>query len=266
MTSMDDATAEVLYEVRGPVALMTLNRPDQRNCVNTTLSAGLRAAVKRFEADPALSVGVLAGRGKVFCAGMDLKAFSDGAVDEVLFGEGRFGGFVSLPRSKPIVAAVQGAALAGGLELMLACDMAVAEVSAKFGLPEVRLGLLAGAGGVFRLAQRIPPVKARELILTGATFTAGEAERFGLLNRVVEDGGALDAALALASEIAKSAPQSVRDGLSLAKAAELESEAQLWELNDALLRDILVSEDAQEGARAFKQKRAPVWRGGVNAP
>lgn len=260
MSSTED-TAEVLYETRGPVALITLNRPEQRNCVNAALSAGLRAAVKRFEADPALRVAVLAGRGKVFCAGMDLKAFSEGAVDEVLFGEGRFGGFVSLPRSKPVIAAVQGAALAGGLEIMLACDMAIAEASAKFGLPEARLGLLAGAGGVFRLAQRIPPVKARELVLTGRVFSADEAERYGLLNRVVEAGGVLEAALALAEEIAQSAPQSVRDGLSLSTLAERESEARLWPCNDAMLRDILGTEDAQEGARAFTQKRAPVWKG-----
>jgi len=260
MTSTGDA-AEVLYEVRGPVALITLNRPEQRNCVNAGMSAGLRAAVKRFEADPALAVAVLAGRGKVFCAGMDLKAFSEGAVGDVLFGEGRFGGFVSLPRSKPVIAAVQGAALAGGFELMLACDMAIAETSAKFGLPEARLGLIAGAGGVFRLAQRISPVKARELVLTGAVFAAEEADRYGLLNRVVADGGALEAALTLAGEIARSAPQSVRDGLSLAKSAELESEARLWERNDSILRDILLSDDAREGASAFKEKRAPVWRG-----
>lgn len=259
MTSRDEDAAEVLYEVRGPIALITLNRPDQRNCVNAALSAGLRAAIHRFEADPALRVAVLTGRGKVFCAGMDLKAFSEGAVEEVLFGEGRFGGFVSLPRSKPVIAAVQGAALAGGMELMLACDMAIAEASAMFGLPEARLGLLAAGGGVFRLAQRIPPVKARELILTGAMFSSQDAERYGLLNKVVEDGAALEAALSLAGEIAKSAPRSVQDGLYLAKWAELAAEESLWDLNDAMLRDIFTSEDAQEGARAFLEKRAPVW-------
>ncbi|MEQ5871556.1 enoyl-CoA hydratase/isomerase family protein [Sagittula sp. NFXS13] len=259
-TSRTDADA-VLFERDGPVAIITLNRPDQRNCINAAVANGLRDAVKRFEADPALRVAVLTGRGKVFCAGMDLKAFSDGAVDEVLFGQGRFAGFVSLERTKPIIAAVEGAALAGGLEIMLACDMAIASGSATFGLPEARLGLLAAAGGVFRLSARIPAVKARELVLTGRRFGAAEAEGYGLLNEVVEDGAALSAAMALAQSITESAPLAVRDGLLLSRLAECTAEAALWVQSDQLIERILVSADAQEGARAFREKRPPVWTG-----
>lgn len=251
----------VTLEKQGAIAVITLNRPDQRNCVNGDLANRLREAVKSFEADPELRVAVLRGEGRVFCAGMDLKAFVNRDVDEALYGEGGFAGFVRLDRTKPIIAAVQGAALAGGLEVMLACDMAIAEQSARFGLPEARLGLLAAAGGVFRLAQRIPPVKARELVLTGATFSADEAERYGLLNRVVEDGGAFDAAMALAGQIVESAPRSVASGLQLARYLELEEEKRLWAVNDELFADIFTSEDALEGARAFGEKRAPVWTG-----
>lgn len=251
----------VIVQREGDIAVITLNRPDQRNSVNGALTTGLREAVKEFEAEPALRVAVLAGAGKVFCAGMDLTAFLRGEVDDVLHGEGRFGGFVSLERSKPIIAAVQGAALAGGMEIMLACDMVIAERSAKFGLPEARIGLLAGGGGIFRLAQRMPSCKAREYIVTGATFSAQEAEHHGLLNRVVEDGGAMDAALELAREVARSAPHSVEESLRLLRLSEHEIEGRLWPLNDTMLAAILKSDDAKEGVRAFREKRLPSWTG-----
>ncbi|MGR3376307.1 enoyl-CoA hydratase-related protein [Salipiger abyssi] len=251
----------VTLERQGAVAVITLNRPEQRNCVNGAVSAALRDAVKQVEADDALRVTVLRGAGRVFCAGMDLKAFAARDVSGILDGEGGFAGFVRLPRTKPVIAAVQGAALAGGLEVMLACDMAIAERGTKFGLPEARLGLLAAAGGVFRMAQRIPPVKARELVLTGGLFGAEEAERYGLLNRVVEEGGAFDAAMALAAEIVASAPRSVATGLELSRYLELEAEARAWPVNDALFEEIFASQDALEGARAFTEKRAPVWTG-----
>lgn len=252
MTPIDQAhETPVLFETDGPIAIITLNRPDQRNCVNGALANALRDAVRRLEADPALRVAVLRGRGRVFRAGMDLKAFSYGAAEEIIFGEGRFGGFVSLDRTKPIIAAVHGAALA--------CDMAIAERSCKFGLPEARLGLLAAAGGVFRLSSRISVVKARELILTGALFGAEDADRFGLLNAVVDDGMAFESAISLAAKITESAPQSVRDGLKLSKHVERQVEQSLWEESDRMIRDILASDDAKEGARAFQEKRAPVW-------
>jgi enoyl-CoA hydratase/carnithine racemase len=259
MTKTSTDTPVVEFSTQGPVGVITLNRPDQRNCVNVEVTKQLREAVRSLESDPNLRVGVLTGKGKVFCAGMDLKAFADGNVDEVLFGEGRFGGFVSLKRSKPIIAAVNGAALAGGLELMLACDMAIATCSTKFGLPEARVGLFAAGGGVFRLAQNIPTVKALELTLTGAKFSAAEAYGWGLLNNVVEDGTALVAAIKLASEIAKSAPGSVRDSLLLTKLVQSEMEDRLWEFSDRLLAETIISEDAKEGALAFKEKRPPEW-------
>ena len=257
----DGKDAAVLFERQGDIAVITLNRPGQRNAVNGALAIGLHNAVKAFEAEPALRVAILAGAGKVFCAGMDLTSFAQSEVDDVLQGEGRFAGFVALERSKPIIAAVQGAALAGGMEIMLACDMVIAERSAKFGLPEARIGLFAGGGGVFRLAQRMPPCKATEYVVTGATFSAQEAERYGLLNRVVDDGGAMDAALELAREVARSAPRSVEQSLRLLRLSGHESEERLWPLNDTMLADILASDDAQEGVRSFREKRAPDWAG-----
>ncbi|WP_287437830.1 enoyl-CoA hydratase-related protein [Maritimibacter sp.] len=243
------------------VGVITLNRPEQRNSVNRALSDALRAAVKAVEVDPALRVTVLRGAGRVFCAGMDLKAFASREIEGVLDGEGGFAGFVRLDRTKPVIAAVHGAALAGGLEIMLACDMVIADRSTKFGLPEAKLGLLAGAGGVFRLAARIPVVKARELALTGRTFLAEEADRLGLLNRITEDGGAFDAAMVLADDIVKSAPRSVAAGLALSRYTELDDEGRAWVRNDALFADIFASDDALEGARSFAEKRAPVWVG-----
>lgn len=256
----NDADA-VLYRTEGPVAIITLNRPDQRNSVNAAFADGLRAGIRRFEADPALRVAVLCGRGKVFCAGMDLKALSDPASRDAILGEGRFGGFVSLERTKPVIAAVHGAALAGGFEIMLACDMAIAERGTKFGLPEPKVGLLAAAGGIFRLAMRIPPAKAREYVLTGKMFSTDEAEAFGLLNAVVEEGKALETSLALAAEIASCAPQAVEYSLRLARQAEQQAEVTLWPESDALLTSILATDDAREGASAFVEKRAPVWSG-----
>jgi len=259
----DGAGAElnevVRFEVKGAIALITLDRPDQRNCINAEVADALRAAIRRLEADPSLRVGVLCGNGRVFCAGMDLKALSEGKVEEVLFGEGRFAGIVSLERRKPLIAAVQGAALAGGLEIMLSCDMVVAEEGTRFGIPEARIGLVAAAGGVFRLAQRIPPARARELVLTGAPFTTDEALAWGLLNRVVPEGEVRAAALALAGEVLKSAPESVTEGLRLARLLELEAEQRAWPVSDDIIRRLMVSADAMEGARAFIEKRPPVW-------
>lgn len=261
MTDGTENQDVVTFRSEGAVAIIALNRPDQRNSVNGALAKGLRAAVKRFEADPALRVAVLRGEGRVFCAGMDLKAFANRDFKDAIYGEGGFAGFVHLERTKPIIAAVQGAALAGGLEVMLGCDMAIAERSAKFGLPEARLGLLAAAGGVFRLAQRIPPVKARELVLTGRMFSAEDAQSYGLLNSVVEDGGAFDAAMKLAGEIVAAAPKSVSAGLELVRFLDLEEEARVWPVNNALFEDIVGSDDALEGARAFSENRTPVWTG-----
>lgn len=251
----------VLFEAEGPVAVITLNRPARRNAIDGAAAAGLGAALARFEADPDLRVGVLCGAGPVFCAGMDLAAFGAGQVEAVLFGPGGFAGLTEARRSKPLIAAVQGAALAGGCELALACDLIVAEEESRFGLPEVIRGLVAGAGGALRLAALIPPARAREILLTGRMIDTAEAWDLGLIARRAALGTARAAALALAQEIAANAPLAVRETLRLSRAAEAAQLAPLWPENARTLREIMASEDAREGARAFLERRAPVWQG-----
>lgn len=243
------------------ICIITLNRPERRNAVNGALAAQLRAAVDAFEQDDALRVGILQGGGAVFCAGMDLRAFSEGESEDILFGPGRLAGFVSKARSKPIIAAVHGAAMAGGFEIMIACDMAIAETSAVFGLPEVKRGLIAGAGGAFRLGQRLPRAVVNEILLVGDPFTATRAYELGLVNAVVDDGEALAEALKLAEKIARNAPAAVRSSLELSTCANATHEDAYWERSDQLLRIAVASEDAREGARAFVEKREPVWTG-----
>lgn len=261
MTEPEISQQTVLSRREGAVCIWTLNRPDQRNSITPALTRELRAAVKAFEADDSLRVAVLHGAGRVFCAGMDLKAVSDPASHEVIFGEGRFAGFVDLPRRKPVIAAVHGAAMGGGLEVMLACDMAVTERGTRFALPEPKVGLVAAAGGIIRLAARLPAAKARELVLTGRLFEAEEAEQLGLVTRVTEPGGALAEALRLAAEIAGNAPLSVTASLQLLRAAEAAAEAAQWPENEAVLRGLLASDDAREGPLAFAEKREPRWSG-----
>ncbi len=200
-------TDTVLYESRGPVAILTLNRPDQRNSVNVELANALRAALARFEADAAARIAILTGAGHVFSAGMDLKAFLDGDGDAIIFGEGRFAGFIDAPRTKPVIAAVNGPALAGGFELALACDLIVASDTAFFGLPEPGVGIFACAGGPFRLARKIPPAKALELALTADRLGAAEAHALGLVNRLSPPDQVLATALDLAERILRNAPQ-----------------------------------------------------------
>jgi enoyl-CoA hydratase len=252
----------VLYEVRGETVILTLNRPSQRNSVNRELAAALRAALARLEADDSARVAVLTGAGEVFSAGMDLKAFLDGDGDAILFGEGRFGGFVDASRSKPIIAAVNGPALAGGCELALACDLIVANETAYFGLPEPAVGIFACAGGPFRLARRIPAAKACELALTADRLPAAEAHALGLVNRLVPSGQVLDAALDLSARILRNAPHAIAATLALLRAAGADAERDLWTRNDHLWSEITATEDAREGARAFTEKRAPRWTGG----
>jgi len=255
------SSSPVEIEIRGQVAIIWLNRPNQRNSINLGLTTGLRDAIRQVEENPDLRVAILAGRGEAFCAGMDLKAFDAGDHHDIIFGEGRFAGFVDLPRRKPIIAAVHGFALAGGFELMLACDMVVAGESSQFGVPEACVGLFAAAGGCFRLAARMPLVKAKELMLTGTMITAKEALQYGLLNHLVLDDQVLDRALKLADGILACAPLSVEMGLELTKSAATSQETEIWEQNNALFAKVLNSNDAKEGARAFIEKRSPVWTG-----
>lgn len=251
----------VKYEAAEGIALLTLNRPEQRNAVNAELAADLRAALAQFEADVTARVGVLTGAGRVFSAGMDLKAFLAGEGEAILFGEGRFAGFVGANRTKPMIAAVNGAALAGGLEIALACDLIVAEEGATFGLPEVGVGIFAVAGGPFRLARRIPPARAIELALTGKQIGVDEALALGLINRIAPRGDVVAAAMDLAHEIARNAPLGVAATLRICHAALQDRDVELFSLSDRLWTSVEKSEDAAEGPRAFAEKRAPKWAG-----
>lgn len=252
--------ALVEFETDGPVAILTLNRPERKNAVNAALTGELKAALARLEADPDLRVGILTGAGGFFCAGMDLAAFATGELPGLKEPD-RFAGFTNAERRRPVIAAVEGGALAGGFELMLACDMAIASQGAIFGLPEVRRGLFAASGGAFRLPQRIPLAVANEMVLTGRPITAARAEELGLLNATTAPGDALATALALAHEIGANAPLAVAASLALSRAASRAGEAALWALNDRLFERIEASEDAHEGAVSFSEKRAPKWQG-----
>jgi len=252
---------KVLFETQGNVAVITLNRPEQRNAIDAQTCTQLRDAIEIFENDDQLHVGVLCGKGSVFCAGMDLKAFSNGEAEAILFGPGRLGGLVSRSRTKPIIASVKGAALAGGFELMLACDLVVATHSAIFGLPESKRGLIAGAGGAFRLAQILPKAIANEILLTGDPVSANRAAALGLVNKLIKEASIDEEAIKWAQKISLNAPLSVRSSLQLAKCSGFMGEERFWELSDVLLRDLLQSADAAEGAAAFAEKRKPVWTG-----
>ena len=252
---------EVLYEADGPVATITLNRPAVRNAVDGTLARRLRAAVERLEADPTARVGVLTGAGTAFCAGMDLRAFAAGETRGILQPTGGFAGFVRYPRRKPVIGAINGPALAGGCEIALACDFLVASQTASFGLPEPTRGLLASAGGPFRLARSIPHRRAMELILTAERIDAQEAHRLGLVNHVVAPDELLAKAREIAGRIAANAPLAVDAGLEIARHAFDLDEAALWAATKRLEARVNAGKDALEGARAFVEKRAPIWTG-----
>jgi enoyl-CoA hydratase/carnithine racemase len=256
-------SSKVLFEVDGRVALFTINRPDQRNAVDPEVTALMNEHVARFEADDDLWVGVITGAGdKAFSAGADLKAIAagrmSGIVDVEPYG---FAGVVRGSRHKPLVAAVNGHALAGGFEIALACDVVVAGEHARFGLPEVRRGIIAGAGGLQRLPRLIPPLRALELILTGRTIEAREALELGVVNEVTAAGEVRDRALKVARSIAANAPVAVRESLAVARTAILAGEQEAWLRAAAAWERVLASEDAVEGPRAFAEGREPRWRG-----
>jgi enoyl-CoA hydratase len=250
----------VLLEDRGKVRIFTLNRPAQKNAVNGALSTQMAALMDAFDADPAVSVGVLTGAGGTFSAGMDLKAFLAG---ESPFVPGRgFGGLAERPPEKPLIAAIEGYALAGGLELALACDLLVAAENAKLGIPEVKRSLVAAAGAAIRLPKRIPYHLAMEMALTGDFYPARRCAELGLVNRVTEPGKALDAALELAQGIAKNGPLGlVASKKVMAGSAGGWTEAEAWQKQREIVDPVFASEDAKEGAAAFAEKRAPVWQG-----
>ncbi len=253
---MSDA---IRTEVADGVAVITIDRPQARNAVNGEVARAMAAAIEEFDGRADISVLVLTGAGGTFSAGMDLKGFLAGDAP-VAAGRG-FGGIVEQPPAKPVIAAVEGYALAGGFELVLACDLVVASETAKFGLPEVRRGLVAGAGGLLRLPSRIPYHVAMEIALTGEHFPAARLAEVGLVNRLVPAGQALSAAMELAGRVALGAP------LALAASKRVIVESADWPSGEAFARQaevigpIFRSKDAREGAVAFAEKRPPRWRG-----
>ncbi|MGH3362006.1 MAG: crotonase/enoyl-CoA hydratase family protein [Nocardioides sp.] len=250
---------EVLTERRDGVLLVTLNRREAKNAVNQAIAQGVAAAMDELDGDDDLRVGVLTGAGGTFCAGMDLKAFLAGEVPVI---EGRgLAGLTSRPPRKPLIAAVEGWALAGGFEVTLACDLVVAAEGARFGVPEVKRGLVAAAGAALRLPGILPMPIALELLLTGDPVEATRAAELGLVNRVVPDGTAVDAALELAAKIAANGPLAVAATKQVARSASDWSSDEGWKRQDEILAPVFVSEDAQEGAAAFAEKRDPVWKG-----
>ncbi|MEA2278931.1 MAG: enoyl-CoA hydratase [Solirubrobacteraceae bacterium] len=253
---MDDT---VLYEVDGPLATITLNRPEQRNAIDPETSHAVAECVRRLDAEPGVRVGILTGAGPVFCAGADLKAVAAGRLREIIDLPGGFCGLVAAERRTPLIAAVNGHALAGGCELALACDMVVADEKAQFGLPEVSRGIIAGAGGLFRLAHAIPPKRAMELILTADRMTAEEAHGYGLVNQVAPAGQALGLARALARRVAENSPIAVRESRTLVQQATEHAGDTLWQGIAEAWERVLASPDALEGSRAFAERRAPAW-------
>lgn len=249
------------YEIKGHVAILTLNRPEARNAINGEVAQAMEAALDRMEADPDVWVGVLAANGPVFCAGADLKAINSGKAGELATAKGGFGGFTTYQRRKPVIAAIDGLATAGGCEIALACDMIVASTQAAFGLAEVKRNLVAAAGGLYRLPKVIGKNVALEVALTGEPLSAERALGLGLVNQVVEAGQALTAALELAEKIAANAPLAVWESRALVIAADWEDEATLQRITGEAFGRVLSSEDTSEGLNAFIEKRAPQWKG-----
>lgn len=259
----DGENKAVLFEVvEGHIALVTLNRPDKRNAVNGDIAQGLDAAVKRVESDNEIRVAVLTScLETVFCAGADLSAVSSGTGAQMQTADGGFAGYVNAKRTKPWIAAVRGAALAGGCEIVLASDMVVASEDARFGIPEVKRGLLAGAGGLYRLPRALPRNIAIELAVTGDPIDARRAHAYGLVNRLAPLSETVEAALQLAREIVVNAPLSVSRSLQISRQADDLDETQLLELTRSLMEKTMQSEDAKEGPRAFLEKRPARWTG-----
>ncbi|MCS5687554.1 MAG: crotonase/enoyl-CoA hydratase family protein [Actinomycetota bacterium] len=251
----------VLAEKRDHIQILTLNRPADMNAFNTALASALGEALETMDADPDIRVGVLTGAGRGFSAGMDLKQFADGGINAMPNVADRgFAGITEKSCAKPLIAAVEGFALAGGLEVALSCDLIVASEGTKLGIPEAGVGLFAGAGALLRLPRQLPYSLAMEMALTADPITAEVAHQHGMVNRVVPKGEALDAALVIAERISKNAPKGVRASKKLIKEVLGVSEAEFWNFQRAELEEVFASEDAFEGATAFAEKRSPNWQ------
>jgi enoyl-CoA hydratase len=249
------------FEQRGPFAVITINRPEARNAVNGDVAKGIEEAIDRLEEDDSIWVGILTGVPPVFCAGADLKEINAGNAGGLATAKGGFAGFVQRERTKPVIAAVDGPALAGGTEIVLASDLVVASTTATFGIPEVKRSLVAGAGGLFRLGRKIPLNIAMELTLTGDPIDAGRAHHFGLVNRLVEPGQALDEAIKLAEQICANAPVAVRESRKIVLEATNAPDDIGWRMSMEGMGVAMSSEDFSEGLTAFIEKRPPVWKG-----
>jgi enoyl-CoA hydratase len=255
---MNDEPA-VLTERRDGVLLITLNRPRARNAVNLELAEGVAASLDTLDSDDDLRAGVLTGAGGYFCAGMDLKAFVAGERPWV---EGRgFAGIVQRPASKPLIAAIEGFAVAGGLEIALACDLIVAARGAKLGIPEAKRSLVAAGGALLRLPRRIPYHVAMELALTGDPIESERAHELGLVNRLADVGGAVDTALELAGRIAANGPLAIAASKQILAEQADWSQEDFWAKQGEIAGPVMTSEDAREGSVAFAEKRDPVWKG-----
>lgn len=247
--------AAVLTERRGRVLLITLNRPEAMNSINGALSSGLVAAIEELDRDAGLTAGVLTGAGRCFSAGMDLKAFARG--EDI----GPMMTFIRNGAHKPLIGAIEGFALAGGLELALTCDLLVAAKGAKLGIPEVSVGLFAAAGGLLRLPSRVGYGKAMEMAITADPITAEEAFQYGLVARLAEPGESVATAMELAERVARNAPLAVAASKQLVALTQGVTEAEFWEAQKGPYRTVFASNDAKEGPRAFAEKRPPEWTG-----
>ncbi|HWK69607.1 crotonase/enoyl-CoA hydratase family protein [Pollutimonas sp. M17] len=250
----------VKVEIIEQVQIITVNRPEQRNAVNYETAHELAKAFDALDANENVTLGILTGAGNTFCSGMDLKAFAHNGQRPLVEGRG-FAGLCERPPQKPLIAAVEGYALAGGFEMALACDLIVAADNANFGLPEVKRGIVAGAGGMLRLPSRIPYHIAMEAVLTGEMLPAARAHAYGLVNRLVEPGKALETALELARVVAANGPLAVRTAKRIVTESRDWRQADMFDLQRPRVAHIFASADAKEGATAFAEKRKPVWRG-----
>lgn len=251
----------VEFEKRGRVAIITLNRPEARNAINGMMASGIEAAIDKVENDPEIWLAILTANGKAFCAGADLKEINAGNGAALSTERGGFAGIATRERTKPLIAAITGSALAGGTEIALSCDMIVVSDTTNFGLPEVKRSLVAGAGGLFRLPRVIGMPVALETILTGDPLSSQRAYELGMVNKVVPEADVMDEALKLAERINANAPIAVQASRSVSVNALKEDDAALWKASGKAFGDVVKTEDFKEGPLAFIEKRAPVWKG-----